>query len=743
MGIGVLLGPVHGGTAEGQGSSADDPPPALPALQVVVLVDESGSIQEADLVREKEAARTIVFSALAPGSQVSVVGFASTGEQGRSAVDVVCPPTVLDGAQARDTLAGCVGNLRKRTDQEGSGTDHVLALRQAREYVKAGGPEKKIVFLLTDGKLDVSDSPNWGEPSQRNQAAAAALPGVLGELEQAGAQVWPLGFGAVDQAALRGFAKGKSCTPAAADPHESVVPNAAELTQAVSEAFSSAGCIKFGAKDTGSVPKGGSTDLHVSVPAAASDASIVVYKRDPRVQVEYRAPGASKPAPEQGGSAFELAGQATETESLRITDPEPGEWTIRLSSADVAADDVAATVVYQAAVRANISGPPQPAAGQSVEVAMQIWARGKAVIDKDALAGLSFVTTLTGSSNFPPQRVTLTDPDGDGTFTGSFTVPADATGDLTFTGQVSGIGVGGDTRVFRAAVQREAPKVRARFLFDTNRATASPGDAVTGKVSVSNDSGSPARLLVQLAEPTPGTQLTVDDAEVEAGTGTSETPFTLRFGDGSSLGVHGAKLRLVEADDPSAVVAERLFSTEVVARPGVVERFLWLWIPVVVLLLGFLGWLLIRSQANSRSARVRGLRAQLWRGGFTTSDVVPRDPESKVFGFVLHEDFTGLQLHQAGPGEPGAYEVRRAGRGVALTAPGGRPVVLALGERHEIGPDLAVEVLDERGVVGGPPDPFSPGSVGPPPGEPFATTSPPTATAGPGDFHTDPHNPFD
>jgi hypothetical protein len=53
---------------------AQDQPPTLPALQVVVLVDVSGSLAEADLVREKEAARTIAFSVLAPGSVVSVVG---------------------------------------------------------------------------------------------------------------------------------------------------------------------------------------------------------------------------------------------------------------------------------------------------------------------------------------------------------------------------------------------------------------------------------------------------------------------------------------------------------------------------------------------------------------------------------------------------------------------------------------------------------------------------------------------
>ncbi|MFC7612871.1 vWA domain-containing protein [Actinokineospora soli] len=137
----------------------------LDPLQVVVLVDQSGSIGEADLQREKDAAKTIVFSALATGSEVSVAGFASSVTADRTgAVDVVCDRVVLDGGQKRDELAKCIERLRKRSSSEGEYTDHATALRQALGYVRAGGPEKKIVFLLTDGKLDVAGSESWGEP---------------------------------------------------------------------------------------------------------------------------------------------------------------------------------------------------------------------------------------------------------------------------------------------------------------------------------------------------------------------------------------------------------------------------------------------------------------------------------------------------------------------------------------------------------------------------------------------------
>ncbi|ONI84548.1 hypothetical protein ALI22I_28760 [Saccharothrix sp. ALI-22-I] len=755
VGICTLTPPFVASDAAAQ----QDSPATLPALQVVVLVDQSGSLDDEDVVAEKEAARTIAASVLAPGSVVSVVGFGSSERPGQSAVDVVCQPTRLDSGQQRDSLAKCIGNLRKRKDDEGDGTDHATALQQALAFVGAAEPAKKVVFLLTDGKLDVSGSPSWGDTAdRRNGAAAAKVQEVLGDLDKAGAQVWPLGFGDVDVNALRGFAKGASCTPAAPDPQERVVPDIAELRAAVANALSSASCVKINPPVGGTLPTGGSVELVVDIPAVASDASILVYKRDARVQVEYRAPSASEPAPKAGGSDFEFAGQSTETESLRITDPEPGRWTVRLSSADVPAQEVAATVVYQAAVKANLTAtPPQPAAGQEVEVDMQVWARGSAVIDPETLKGLTFVTAMTGGSGFPEQRVTLADPDGDGTFAGRLRVPDGASGELTFTGQVTGIGVGGDTRVLSTRVLAGVAQVQAQILFDSNRATVSPGGTVTGTVSVTNNSGRPARLRLNIDDLSPDTTLTVDPATVEAAPGKTEMPFTLRFGADTKLGAGGAKLRLVDA--ANAPVAERLFAIEVTPEPGLLEKYLWLWIPLAVLLLVATAWLLLRLRSRSEAGKARGLLAQLWQGGFPASELAPRDPNGKVFRFVLHDDFTGLQLQHAGEGEVNVYEVRRVGRNISLTAPGERPVLLAIGERRDVGKDLAVSVTDELGTVGGavagPPtdvfgtstsDPFagvnaSPPSSVPPP-DPFGGSHSDPFASSPTVSHSVPTDPF-
>lgn len=723
--IGVLVPPF---------AIAQEQPATLPALNVVLLVDQSGSLSEQAVVAEKEAARAIAASVLGPGSVMSVVGFASAEKTGQSAVDAVCHSIRLDGPQQRDTLAKCIGDVRKRKDDEGDGTDHAAALQQALTYVTAPKPEKKVVFLLTDGKLDVTASESWGDtPDRRNAAAAARAQELLGELDKAGAQVWPLGFGDVDVSALRGFAKGRSCTPGVPDPQERVVPNIAELTTAVSDAFSSAACVKIPPADNGRLPDGGGTvELHVDIPAVASDASIVVHKRHKAVQVEYRAPGADKPV---SGPGFEFAGQETESESLRITDPEPGRWTIKLSSSGLPAQEVAATVVYQAAVKGTlVVSPPQPAAGETVEASMQVRARGKAVIDPDTLKGLTFVTAMTGAG--PNQEVTLTDPDGDGTFTGQFKIPDDATGDLTFTGRVTGLGVGGDTRVLPTRVLKGQAPIQAQILFD-QAGPVYPGSTLTGTANVTNNSGQPVALRLSLEGVSEGATMTLEPATVQAGNGTSNTPFTIRFGADSRLGPSSATLQLV--DNTNAVVGNRLLNITVEAEPGILEKLWWLWAALVVVLIGLAIWLLPKHWRRVEASRTRGLRAQLWREGVVVSDLEPTDPKSKAFRFVLHQEITGWQLQDAGSGDSDVFEARREGGQISLTRTGAQPVLLAHGTRHDIGQEgMQIAVVDERGSVsaplsGPPPDPFRSSTVEPSYREPFQ--APPTQQL--------PSNPYD
>lgn len=261
IGSAVLFLPVLAAAAAGPGGPwpVQDPPLQAPSAQIVVLVDESGSLSPDDVARERDAVRLIVQGEPSPESTVSVVGFASADAPGQSAVDRVCPPTQLNTPQNRQSLADCAGLLRRRDSAEGDGTDHVAALREALNSlsVPAAAGQPKIVFLLTDGELDVSKSPAYGGNSDdRNSAAKRQVPSLLAELSRAGVQVWPLGFGTADRAQLDGFATGAAqdrCGATAQGPTASVITDAADLSRAIGTVYSAARCFPIDQRPVGGI----------------------------------------------------------------------------------------------------------------------------------------------------------------------------------------------------------------------------------------------------------------------------------------------------------------------------------------------------------------------------------------------------------------------------------------------------------------------------------------------------------
>ena len=699
---------VTGPAASAQ--TPDDQPPTLPPMQIVLLVDESGSLSADGVAREKEAARTIALGAPSPDTTVSVVGFGSSdGSSGQTAAITRCPPTKVDSGPARDGLARCIGDVRARTPQEGNHTDHVAALRQGLGFLDGPEGSAKIVFLLTDGRLDVEDSPAYGRnlgPQERTEAARDQIPGLLADITRVGGQVWPLGFGAdIDQAALAGFATGDPCTPTERRPEARVVADAPNvLNQAVIDAYKSAGCVGADELQTGLLPQAGETELTVEIPAIASDSAILVYKRDARVQVTYLDP-TGKVAEGAGadGSRFEFSGQGTETESLHIVDPVPGTWTVRLrSTSDVPPQDVAATVLFQGAVNAVlVLTPPQPAAGQQVSAAMQVRARRAGITDPELLRGLTFTATLTGSSIGPEQRATLTDDDRDGTFTAPFTVPADATGDLTFTGTVSGIGIGGDERVVTTTVRPQAADLDGQLRLTDATATVLPGDTLPGEASITNRSAQERRLRLQVVDPGPGTVVTVDPPIITVpASGTAVVPFSVRFGDDTVLGGNQVVLQAVDDADPSTVVAAQPIARQVTEKPLLPAWLLWslLALLVVLVLAGLFAW---RSAAAARRRRqVRGLRVELQRGGRTVNELTPLSPSASVFRFSIHDNgVTGAQLEHADSSDGTTYELRRDRGGIVLLPVGeGENPQIAAGGRRTVHGDTVLVVHDDRGA---------------------------------------------
>lgn len=685
---------------------SDEPPPKLPPAQIVLLVDESGSLSADGVTREKEAARTIVLGAVSQETTVSVVGFGSSdGSPGQTAAITRCPPTRVDSAQSRDTLAHCIDDVHARTRSEGLHTDQVAALRQAVGFLADSSSAAKIVFLLTDGNLDVEDSPAYGRdlgPQARDQAATDQIPGMLAELRKVGAQVWPLGFGReVSLDKLRAFETGTPCAPTAAKPEARVIDNPAVLNRAIIEAYKSAGCVGGGDLNEGVLLPGGSLDLTVNIPAIASDGSILVYKRNAGVQVEYIDPNnQTVSGTPSDGSTFEFAGQGTETETLHIVDPVPGRWTVRLrSTSSIPPLDVAATALFQGAVNAVLTvNPPQPAAGQEVEVGMQLRARRSAVTDTDLLSTFSFQLAMAGSSGVSEQRATLTDGDRDGTFTTRLRVPTNATGNLTFTGTVSGIGIGGDTRVITTTVRKQPADLQGQLRLTGTDSTIAPGGSVPGAASIDNRSGRERTLRLQLVNVGPGTVARVTPPTIKVpASGTARVPFSVEFGTNTLIGGNQAQLQAVDDSDPPSVVAQQLIARDVAPPPTFFVRWLWLWIALASLAVLALLWIVIRLRAAQKARTVGGLRVELLRGGIPLHELKPLNANANVFRFVIHDDgFIAPQLHHADPSDASAHELRRSGGELTLTPTYGPSPVIRPGEPRPVRSDLALVVYDDR-----------------------------------------------
>src|SRR5579859_3371226 len=177
---------------------------AVALLDVVMLVDESGSETPQKVAQEKATAGTIVQSMLNPLSRVTVIGFGGVNgvAPNQNPVTVVCQPTITGGQQSLSYLATCVNGLHRRSEAEGDDTDYAAALTEAMNYLSPSSTATppspagaiKVILMMTDGAVDVHrDTLQYGSDWQLGEQQA--INQQLKLAKQDGVQVWPLGFG--------------------------------------------------------------------------------------------------------------------------------------------------------------------------------------------------------------------------------------------------------------------------------------------------------------------------------------------------------------------------------------------------------------------------------------------------------------------------------------------------------------------------------------------------------------------
>lgn len=691
---------------------------SVAVLDVVMLVDESGSETPDKVAAEKQTAGTIVQTMLNQHSRVTVIGFGGVNAPGtgQSAVDVVCQPTIAGGQANLDYLSGCVGKLHRRSEQEGDDTDYAAALNEAMSFLSPDSTATpaspagadKVILMMTDGAVDVHRNTqqygnNWqlGEQTAINQQMSAA--------KAAGVQLWPLGFGTdVGTNVTQGQAKdylnnmAASGAPASCDtrqanqPHATWVNQPTDAINAVNELYMDAACL-----GGGTVSGPASQGLSVNIPAIASSAAISVDRVNPAISVSFLMPDGSAWT---DATAISGAAGNSPVEVLHlpdITQADIGTWRVRLTAPpNLASQLVSATVFWQGAVRAIITATPSVKPGQSIAVKLTVLGPTGPITDPGTLKSLRVGVTASGQGLPSPvgiQVTPLTGADNVGTYAGSYTAPSQPT-TLTITGIASGYGLYA-TR-FPATVAVGTPTGFFATPHFSGSTSVGAGGTVGGSVDFTNQTGSAKQVLLKLTAD--GTSATISPSSAisvpsQASGNPPSVPFAVSIDKSAKAGLASLELQVVDAST-GQVYNTAADEIQVTTPPPWWKKYLWLLILIALLIIAAVVAALLARKVSRDRKNVRGLAVTLIGGASARALEAPDAKYAEVFSFTIRDRGTAPRLDYPTPGSSAdLYHVRRAGRGlVKLTTPMGlRPVELELGgSPQEIEPGLQVAVAD-------------------------------------------------
>lgn len=712
---------------------------SVAVLDVVMLVDESGSETPAKVAAEKQTAGTIVQTMLNPHSRVTVIGFGGVNNvtSGQSPVDIVCQPTIAGGQANLDYLASCVGKLHRRTETEGDDTDYAAALNEAMSYLSPGSTATpaapsnaiKVILMMTDGAVDVHrNTQQYGTDWQLGEQTA--IDQQMSGAKANGVQMWPLGFGedvgtGVTQAQAEGYLNRMASSGAPAvcntrqaanQPHATWVNDPTDAINALNQLYMDAACLGGGTV-TGPASQG----LTVSIPAIASSAAISVDRVNPAISVSFTMPDGS---PFTDDTAISGADGNSPVEVLHlpsITQADIGTWHIKLTAPpNLASQLVSATVFWQGAVRAIITATPSVKPGQPIAVKLTVLGPTGPITDPTTLKSLQVGVTATGQGLLSPVGIPVTALAGasnTGTYAGSYTAPSQPT-TLTITGIASGYGLYATKFPATVAVGLTSAGFVATPHF-SGETSVSAGGTLGGTIDFTNQTGSAKHVLLKLtadgttASISPTTPVTVPS---QPSGNPPSVPFTVTIG--QQAGLASLELQVVDASTGQVydTVADEV---QVTTPPPWYIRYLGLIIGVIVALALIIAGLLALRARRRYLKGVNDLTAYLRRDG-TELGAPLRAPQkwSDTFTFIIHDEGgRDPRLDWPQPGVP-VYRVKRSGNGmVRLLTPNNDSydiVVGSAGERLEHnGLELAFRDRRRARARGGggktPPPPRVPG----------------------------------
>jgi hypothetical protein len=589
---------------------------------IVIAVDESYSITKQDIVWERQAAQVLAVGDFSPESRIGVLGFGGDDRQynaktdRQSPWDQVCPMTEVNTQASRQSLSDCIDDLHKRLPGQGDYTDFIDAISHSVADLVSPPDSGRplLLFLLTDGWLDMVDTPRYpGDIGKADSTGNQVLQNSTLPLAKAdGVSIWPLAFGskaAVDGPELQKIVTGgaqDSCDPALRDatPHVTRVDSAADV-QALPQLFADATCGNYAPptpKSTASIGPGGSADLYVTVPAVVTSGSIVVTRQSSKVKVTYFDPD-GRQVPASGasfaGQTFSFAGTNGPVEALTVAYPIPGCWRVHVAAPAgvLPGGPVTASVLWQGVLHSDIViDPPDPVPGQLVGVTVKLQVRTRPLSASDlAAAHVQVSVRVTGGGRSAPISVAVNDdgarPDQtarDGIYTGTFTVPRSARGALIARAAVLAQGVMGDTDSVSIAIDSDGLAVTGQMTLPESDVTQ--GGQVPGTVRLSNPGGKPHTIRLVTVDTPPGVTIAPSKISLPGTPRSTTYQFTLRFAASVPVGAVTGQVNASDARTGS-VYAEAAITSTVVA--ALKSGYRW-WYPVLyalsLIVAGLAGW---------------------------------------------------------------------------------------------------------------------------------------------------------
>jgi hypothetical protein len=695
-------------TAARSASAAGVPSPSSLVLDVVMLVDESGSETDAKVADERQTAGTIAQTMLNPHSRVTVVGFGGVNgvAPDQDPVNVACQPTIASGAVNLAYLASCVNSLHRRTEAEGDDTDYAAALGQAMSYFnpdtvygrQSPRGATKVILMMTDGGVDVHrDTKQYG--TNWLQGVKQAVNEQLVIAQQDGVQVWPLGFGSIspaDYAYLQYIAAHGAQTTCdnrpASRPRAMIVQDPANALPALDTLYAAASC--SGSHTVGPFPVGSSRTLQVTIPAIASDAAISVARGNPGIQVRFQQPGG---APWTNISA--ISGTGTPVEVLHLVDPDPGTWSITLTAPpSLAGQLVSATVFWQGAVDALMTAYPSSAQpGESLTLTLTVLGAKGPITDFSEISQLQTTVSVSGDGLSGPAAIPVSNAGdsqsgaaGFGGYQGTFTAPRQF-GTLTFTGAVAGYGLYATQIPATVDVVAGAAQFQATVQLPMT-SSVQAGQSIRGNVYFVNKTGASRSVRLLLSVTHGLAAISSPGGPISVRPGSSRPiPFVITFARNSPLGPALVQVAVVNAANPRISYGGGApLTLTVTPVPGIWSRYQWYIIGLAALLILAILVILVRRARRRVRVNVRGLRATIRRNGEPVgTELKPPGRWSETFYFVIRgeDGQAAAHLDYPRPGEQ-AYSAQRAGDGkVRVVTPAGVEHDFVLGSVGETLPN--------------------------------------------------------